>query len=290
MNAHSRDWDDLRLVLSIVDGRGLSGASKLMGVHHATVLRRLDTLEKRLGVRLFDRLATGYRATELGQELANAASTISPKIEDLFRKTEGRDLSLSGTIRCATSDYLAASLLPNLITSLQATYPDIELEITVSAQLASLSKRDADVAIRATNSPPQNLVGTHIRDLEFGLFGRRDLVAGESGSSKLEDIHAPWITSDDSVAHSSVHTWRENHFSDARPKIRFDSLLGIFHAVKANAGIALLPVFLAESDPDLIRLDDGSKRMSLGLWILVHPDLSSLKRVEAFTRTAAQVL
>src|SRR3954471_22355962 len=98
------EWDDLRYVLAVANAGSLAGAARSLGVHHTTVLRRVAAFEKRLGLRLFERLPTGYVLTAGGEELIAAARHIDDTVTTLGRKLAGQDLRLSGTIRVTTTD------------------------------------------------------------------------------------------------------------------------------------------------------------------------------------------
>lgn len=286
MSAHSdltpdprrESWEDLRLVLAVARGGGLSGAARSLGVHHATVLRRLNALEKALGVELFVRSGRGYRPTPEGEEMATAAADIEVQVTGAYRKAAGRDPRLSGTLRLATTEYLAATALPPVLREFRDAYPEIELEITISARLASLTRRDADVACRATNDPSENLIGRRICGLAFGLYGTPE-IARQHGA---EGDGRPWIGVDDSIAHSTPRRWGQEYYPASRPAVRYDSLLCIFAACRAGMGAALLPRYMARTAPELIDLDPKGPAMELGLWLLTHPDLHRTPRVRAF--------
>ena len=123
MNAQHLDWDHLRLVLAIVRGGGLSGAAKTLRIHHATVLRRLDSFERLIGVRLFDRSPRGYRPTINGEELATIAARVEEDVLAAYRRVAGKDLRLSGTVRCATADYVSHLVLAPILTCVRTSYP-----------------------------------------------------------------------------------------------------------------------------------------------------------------------
>lgn len=289
MNAQTENWNDLHLVLAITRDGGLSGAARTLGVHHATVLRRLNTLEHSLGVTLFERSPQGYRPTINGEELAALAAEMEEQVVGAFRRVAGKDLRLSGTLRIATADYLAVTLLPGLLRQFREVYPDIELELTVSTQLASLTKRDADVAIRPTNTPPENLIGRHVCDFKLDTYRSKDAF---TDSPDLSDHSArdDWIVVDDSLPQSALYKWRHENFRDANGSTRINSLLCIFEAAKAGLGTAILPCFMADPEPLLIRTPNPKLEMKLGLWLLTHPDLLRTQRVKVFMKFAASYI
>lgn len=146
--SHRIDWDDLRFALAVATEGSVAAAARAMSVNHSTVLRRIGAFEKRLGVRLFDRLPTGYVLTAGGEELIASARRMDETVTALERKLAGRDLHLSGTLRVTTADTLAGSILPKIVAGFRAANPGIVVELAVSNAMFNLTKRDADVALR----------------------------------------------------------------------------------------------------------------------------------------------
>lgn len=146
-------WNDFETVLAVVTAGSLSGASRALGVSHATIFRRLGDIEQRLGVTLFERSRTGYRPTLAGEELADTARIMDEAALAAERKVAGRDLEPSGEIWTTTTDSLLMGLLTPLFTQFQHKYPGIVLDVAISNQLFNLTRREADVAIRPSNRP-----------------------------------------------------------------------------------------------------------------------------------------
>ena len=286
MKPPDHNWESLRLVRAIATGRGLSGAARLLGLHHATVLRRLNAFEYSMGVVLFDRKPSGYVPTETGEELARIADEIGEEVENAYRKLAGQDLRLSGSIRLATSDFLAQTLLVPILRSFRARYPSIEFETAISPQFASLTKRDADVALRAVNTVPAHLVGRKIATLGYGVYGLKSLVAERRGVGPEQ---LDWVGDDHTIAHVKTNEWRQRSFPNARVKIRFDSLIGKFTAIRAGMGVGYLPHFLGTSAAELDCIATAPGDWTLDLWVLTHPDLSRMSRVQAFMNMAETV-
>ena len=142
------DWDDLRFFLAVSERGSVSGAAKLLNVNHSTVLRRVASLEKRLGVRLFDRLPDGYEMTAQGEELRNQLRGVSEQIVTAQTRLSGRDLGLHGAIRITTTDTLMQGLLMSYLAKFRALHSAIRMEIAVNNTFLSLTRREADVAVR----------------------------------------------------------------------------------------------------------------------------------------------
>jgi len=280
MDTQEHAWEDLRLVLAIARGGGLSGASRILGLHHATVLRRLNSFEYRMGVILFERKARGYEPTPIGEEVAAIAARIECDVGDAYRQIVAHDIRLCGSIRFATSDFLAQTLLPPILATFQKKYPHIEIAVNISPQFASLSRRDADVAIRASKDKPQGLAGKCVGHLTYGIYGHRALIEEGGGSGDIEQFD--WVGSDHTLAHVSINQWRLAEFKEAKVCARFDSMLGIYGAIRSKMGIGFLPHFMASNDDDLICLKTNPQQWTLGLWLLYHPDMRQMSRIKAF--------
>ena len=165
-------WDDFRLVKAIADAKGLPAAAERLGVNHSTVFRRLRQIEAALGVPLFERHRLGYVATSAGEEMVALADRLDEDITAFTRKVSGRELSPAGEFRVTTNDTLLVHLLTPLFAAFLRQCPDMRLDIVLSNQPLNLSKRDADVAIRATDNPPETLVGRRAARIAWALYGR----------------------------------------------------------------------------------------------------------------------
>ena len=282
---HKLDWDDLRYVLAVAEAGSLAGAARALGVNHTTVLRRLGGFEQVLGLRLFERLPTGYALTVSGEELAASARTIDSTVTALERRLAGRDLRLEGSLRLTTTDTLMASVLPPVLASFRALQPGIELELAVANAMANLTRRDADIAIRPAASPPETLVGRRISGIAFAIYGPS---AGPGGDADL--AAATWVVPDDSLAGTSVARWLRAARPDVRVAARADLFVAMREAARAGLGIAVLPCYLGDLSPDLRRLRPPVADLATELWVLTHPDLRRTARVRAFTEHAAEAL
>jgi DNA-binding transcriptional LysR family regulator len=282
------DWEDLRYVLAVAETNSLAAAAKAVGVHHTTVLRRVNAFEKRLGLRLFDRLPTGYALTAGGEELLAAARAMSETIAALERRVAGQDLRLEGVLRLTTTDTLMGSVLPEVLAAFRSEHPGITLEVTTQNLIANLTKRDADVAIRPVSDPPENLVGQRASGIAFAVYAARGY-AESAGEKDLRE-HL-WIAPDDSLAGTAVARWMRRRLGPYSVALRADSLMAMRNAALAGIGAAALPCFLGDAAPGLVRLrPDVIEEMTRALWVLTHEDLRRTARVSAFLGFAAKAL
>jgi DNA-binding transcriptional LysR family regulator len=163
-------WEDLRYFLAVAQAGNLSAAARSLGVNHATVFRRISSLEKNLGVRLFDRFPDGYVLTAAGEEMVNSVSRIDERITSLSFRISGHDHRLTGTLRVSTTDSLGFILLQPHLYQFHQKYPQIRLELITNNEFFNLTRRHADVAIRPTRSPPEGLVGRKVCVFPWGVY------------------------------------------------------------------------------------------------------------------------
>ena len=277
MSAQPKNWDDLRVFLAVAQAGSLSGAARTLGVNHSTVFRRIAAFEERLGVRLFERLATGYLLTPAGEELQDGALRIEEEIASLSRKVSGQDLRLSGTVRVTTIDMLALWLLPRHLARFRAAFPGIEIEVIVSNAALHLGRREADVALRAGNAPEESLVGRRVGRLTFAVYANADCWAQRAGA----DLGAQdWIGFD--AEHAALARRFGSFLPGVQPVLRVNSVAAAMAAAKAGIGLATLPTGLADLEPDLQRVTDLPDDFTLDLWLLTHEDLRRTARIRAF--------
>jgi DNA-binding transcriptional LysR family regulator len=278
---HELDWDDLRFFLAVSERGSISGAAKLLNVNHSTVLRRLGSLEKRLGARLFDRLPDGYEITAQGEELRNQLRGVSEQIETAQRRLSGRDLGLYGAIRITTTDTLMHGLLMPYLAEFRALHSAIQMEIAINNSFLSLTRREADVAVRPSNTIPENLVGRRVGRLHSAIYASKSYL--KRNPKKKEWAAHDWVAPDEALAHLAQAKWMRENIPEARIAVRVDTLLGMIAAVRSGMGLGLLLCFLADAEKDLVRLAESAEELDTDLWLLSHPALKGVARIKALT-------
>jgi DNA-binding transcriptional LysR family regulator len=280
------EWDDLRYILAVAGAGSLAGAARNLGVNHTTVLRRVGAFEARLGLRLFERMPTGYVLTVGGEELVAAARQIDDTVTSLERKLAGQDLRLSGAIRVTSTDTLMVSILPEILAQFRAAHPGIGIEVALSNVMLNLTRREADIAIRPAKDPPETLVGRRIAKIAFAIYGSSQYL---SRRRKTDDLAGhQWVGPDDSLADTSVARWMRSELPESEIVLRADSLLAMREAARAGLGLAALPCYLGDTSPGLMCVHRPIAAMQTTLWILTHEDLRRTARIRAFTEFAAK--
>ena len=278
MNAQPLEWNDLHFVLAVCRAGTLSGAAHELGVNHSTVFRRIGAVEEKLGVRLFERLASGYVMTEAGETMLGSGERIENEVLELSRKLVGRDLHLSGVLRVAVPDALLIKVLMHHLAEFSQRYPAIQLELVISNNYLNLTRREADIAVRVTRSPPDTAVGRRLCTMMTTIYGSTEYLARHAEDAI--ESHA-WLMPDENLGHLPITKWLGTKYAKAKVKLRCNTLLGLHEATAEGFGVSALPCFLADPDTRLKRITSPPDELTSELWLLTHPDLRRTARVKA---------
>ena len=279
---------DLEVALALVRSGTLASAGERLGVDASTVFRSLQRIERGLGRALFERTRLGYVATELASELAEHAEKMEVALEAARSSVQAAPAQISGAVRISTTDTVLHGLIAQALHGLQKVHPLLAYELHTGNELASLTRRDADIAVRATKHPPQHLVGKNMGPIRVALFAAR-----RGSVRKFADVEAgqaDWIAPDDALPHHPSVAWRKRHFPKASPRYRVTSILSVLELVALGMGVGIVPLFLAEGRKDVMRLTEALDECATDLWLLTHPESRHLRRVAAVYSHLAQTM
>jgi molybdate transport repressor ModE-like protein len=269
------NWDDLRLFLAVTRSGSISGAAKQLGVQHSTISRRIRQFENKLGARLLERKQSGYELTREGEHVKDAAINIEREILGIDGALKGIDSQLIGSLRVTAINNMASTVLMPMFAKFSKKHPLVQLEVVVSNMDASLAQRDADIAIRLTNTPPDTLIGKRAATVASTIYGSRTYV------KQLHDknMEPKWIGVNCCGFHK---TWTKQAVTESVHNFISDDTLLTLAAIKEGLGVSILPCFMGDADPHLERYCEPDPSYNLGLWILLHPDLKHTARVLSF--------
>lgn len=280
------NWDDYRYFLAIARARSLTAAGRVLGVSQPTVSRRLEAMELRLKVRLFDRTQRGYEMTPAAMDIYETIERVGEDLSDIERKVFGKDLQLTGSLRVTCTEVLLNGYLAPYVWQFLDRHPGIEFGVICTDAQLSLSRRDADLAIRFTGRPPGTLVGRRLAKAAFGIYAGRDVAHALLDRSNVQSWD--WIGWHDEVYNRMLIT---NAFPEARIKHRVDSTAAMQSMARHGLGIAVLPCYTADPDPGLRRaLPELLSEGTPDLWILHHPDVRGVSRVSLFAEFIADII
>jgi len=280
------DYPDLSLILALVRGASLARAAALLKVDVSTVFRAVRRLEAALGQQLFDKSRAGYLPTSLAQTLAQQAERAEQALEAARIGAQQGGEIISGTVRLTCTDSVLQGLLLPALAQFMPGYPALTLELCTSNDFANLSRRDADLALRLTRTPPEHLVGRQLATVTYRVCGSAAYLRS-LGSTDLAAL--TWIAPDDFLPDHATVVWRRQHLPGVVPGYRCNSMLSVTELVRAGLGVAVLPDFLLVRDSGLQPLGDALPGCDTALWLLTRPDCRALRSVvtlfDELTRT-----
>ncbi|NRB37094.1 MAG: LysR family transcriptional regulator [Pseudomonadales bacterium] len=274
------NWDDLKYFLAVCRTGSIRAAAIELGVNHATVSRRINSFEASLGERLFERSAKGYRCTALGDEIFVESSQLEQCLKSIERRVAGKDNTMVGDIRVTLPDILAERLLMPDFADFCEQYPEIQLEIIDSTRALNLANREADVAFRLCDTPPDYLIGRKLANIHRSCYIAKKLYPKLHEDGWLEQQN--WLGWTDKLRRPIGKIAREYPRLDSKHKI-INAALQI-EACKNGMGVGILPCFCADNDDELVRIPPYIAVPRYDLWILSHPDMRHNAKIQCFVR------
>ncbi len=285
MSRRDLDWDDLRFFLAVARAGTISLAGRRVGADHATVSRRISSLEAALGMQLFERNPRGYNLTQYGETLLGMAGAIEAEAVRIQEAAEGQTGGLSGGLRISTLEGFGNFFLAPRIGALAAAHPRLAIEMITIQQIVALSRREADIAI--TLAPPLtgNLVHERLTDYRLYVYGSREYVAAAEPIRTREDLgDHPFI----GYVEDLIFTRALDYLSEIRPRLRArlqnSSLQAQLAATVAGFGLCILPAFVARTAPNLIAVLPDEVSLQRSYWMVADADMVETAQVRLVQR------
>ena len=275
-------WDEVRTAYQVARQGTVSGAAEVLGVHHATVIRHIDALEARLGVKLFQRHARGYTPTESGEDLARVAQATEDQFQQLVGRIRGRGSEVSGELMVTSINELSDFVVP-VLTEFKEEYPEVIVRYLTDTRVFRLEYGEAHVAIRAGSAPdePDNVVQP-LTKLRIGLYAAKTYI-DRHGLPK-EESELPqhrYVGNDNPDGRAPFQQWLRSRVPYDRVVFRATDTSSMIAAVRSGAGIGFMPVALGEADPSLVEVMPPKDEWSAQLWLVTHVDLHRTAKVQA---------
>lgn len=280
------DWNDLRFLLAVGREGSTIAAARRLGVNQSTVQRRLAELETRLGERLVERQASGYRLTELGQAVFQRAEAVEAAAEAFEQAVRDEGRGARGVIRLTCPEPIAFRLTQSgILERFHSANPGLAVEFVLSDHYVDLTKGEADVALRSGDTDDAVLVGRKIATSLWAVYASREFIARHGAPTGPQDMaDYPLIGFEATMARHRAVLWLNEVAPGATYAARSTSVLGLISAAKAGVGVAALPMSLGDVEPDLQRLFGPVAALTRDWRILAHPDQRKTPRIEAFFR------
>lgn len=279
------NWDEIRTAYQVARLGTVSGAAEVLGVHHATVIRHIDALEKRLGTKLFQRHARGYTATEAGRDLQLVAQTTEDQFSQLVGRIKGQGETVTGEL-IVTSIAGLTNLVTPVFVAFQREHPEVRLLFLADSRLFRLEYGEAHVAIRAGSMPsePDNVVQPLTR-VRWGLYAARGYAERHGLPGTPADlIHHRFIGTSADASRAPFNRWLAERIAPENYTFVVSDLPAMDAAIKAAAGIGFMPAAEARQDPDLVEVMPSLPEWDVPLWLVTHVDLHRTNKVQAFLR------
>jgi DNA-binding transcriptional LysR family regulator len=266
--------EDLFLLATLRRHATFTAAAQALGVAHTTVSRRTKDLEAHFGARLVERVGDKLILTAEGEAAVEASDQIEETLAALERRVSGRDGRLTGQVSLTTVDVLAWHYMDR-IARFSRAYPEIELSVTAEAAVKSLSRREAEIALRLTNAPEEYLFGEVIGRFDFAPYAAADVAA------KSDDLsEAVWLDYASQECALRSEDWMKQHVPHVKARHYYATPLLMMRAVEAGIGVGLLPVQVAQQCPNLTRLRPDVA-FHLDVWLLAPKELRHTARIRA---------
>ena len=279
------NWDEIRTAYQVARLGTVSGAAEVLGVHHATVIRHIDALEKRLGVKLFQRHTRGYTATEAGQDLLRVAQATDDQFSQLSARIKGRGNEVSGELVVTTIGGLSQLLVP-ILAGFQAEYPDVQLRYLTSMRLFRLEYGEAHVAIRAGSPPqqPDNVVQPFLT-LKSAIYGSREYI-DRYGMPDIPNRMAGhrFVGLDDQASRAPFAQWMRETVPAHQVVFRSGDTRAVRQAVLSGVGLGFLGTYERTDGGELVEVHPPLEEWESRLWLVTHMDLHRTTKVQAFLK------
>lgn len=277
------NWDEIRTAYNVARIGTVSGAAEVLGVHHATVIRHIDALEGRLGVKLFQRHARGYTPTEAGEDLLRVAQATDDQFAQLSGRIKGRGNDVSGELVVTSLGGLSHLLVP-VLAEFQTSYPDLVVRYLTGDRLFRLEYGEAHVAIRAGSVPdqPDNVVQPFFKQ-KITLFASQTYIARHGLPASEADLPDHYfVGADDANSRAPFFRWLRDTIPAAHIRFRSGDVHAQRRAIQEGAGIGFMSRLQARESGNLTEVVAPREDWEAPLWLVTHMDLHRTTKVQAF--------
>ena len=267
------NWDDLRFLVTLGREGTLAATARRLAVDQTTVARRLRALEEGLGTALFERDEGSWRPTAVGARVLERAARIEEDVAGITRLAEAGAGAVGGVVRITAVSALIGEWLAPRLPGLYARHPELRIDLVATNDNLNVARREADIAIRLARPASGDFLIRKLAEVGFALYGaaRGDLAVSAGD----------WVAYNADLDHTPEMRRLHAMLGEGRIRLRSSSLRGLVRAVAGGIGHGLLPCFVADAAPGLVRLSGAEPILHRELWMLIHPDARPLARVAA---------
>jgi DNA-binding transcriptional LysR family regulator len=277
------NWDEVRTAFQVARMGTVSGAAEVLGVHHATVIRHIDALENRIGVKLFQRHARGYTATEAGTDLLQVAQATDDQFTQLIGRIKGQGQGVAGDLVVTSLNSFSPQITP-ILADFQELHPDVTVRFLTSDRVFRLEYGEAHVAIRAGNAPdqPDNVVQPFAQ-LRVHLVASKSYLAAHGVPKDEADLkNHRIVVHDNENSRAPFNIWLREHVPGKFHSYRVTDNRAMADAISYGAGIGFVPSWEYEKNEDLVEVLPSLDEWNISLWLVTHVDLHRTTKVQTF--------
>ncbi|MGD8642227.1 MAG: LysR family transcriptional regulator [Gammaproteobacteria bacterium] len=272
------EWNDLMVILAVCRAGSLSGAARILGQNHSTIFRKINSIEEKTSVRFFERMPDGYKMTDAGVTAMRYAERIESEVHALGREVLGQDMRLQGKIRVTAPEGMTVQVLPKLFAEFCRQHPEVSIEIAGGSTAVDLTRREADIAIRATAKPPDTSLGRKVCDFRFAIYASPQYLKDHK-KVPLQEQNWCFIQGSDGWLVPLI--WKKKAHTKQYTVFESGLAMAVLNAAAEGMGVTMMPCYLGDADDRLVRVTNVLESLTLELWILTHPDLRHTARVKA---------
>lgn len=276
------DWDNLRYFLEVARSGTLVAAARRLGVEHTTVSRRVQALEKQMGEALFAREAGGHRLTEAGRHLLPGVEAMEAAVLGVERAVPAPGSGPSGLVRVGATEGFGTLILAPHLARLTQRHPQLSIDLLALPRMLHLSRREADIIISLERPTRGSVIVIQLADYTLHLYGQREYLARRPLVQQKEDLrHHAFISYVDDLLFTKELQFLDQLYPPERFAFRSTSITAQYEAVRAGAGLAVLPAFMADRDPVLARVLPQEARFTRTFWMSMPAEGKHLARMQA---------
>ncbi|WP_428680162.1 LysR family transcriptional regulator [Sphingopyxis sp.] len=274
------DWNDLKSFLAVAETGSTLAAAQALRVSQTTVARRIAALEEAIGLDLFERRQAGYALTPVGETMLASALAVRDAADRFQDAAGARSRDAGGTVSLTTMEIFAVTILPPILRDLRAAHPGIHIHLDTSDEPRDLATGAADIALRSSKQPAgAGLVGRRIADNPWTVYSSRDYADRHGIPHSREQLATHPFIGGGGHVWEPYQAWLRQYGLEESVVMKYDSASGLLAGVRAGMGLTILPAFLADREPDLIRCIPPKVEDTTGLWLLTHERLRRVPRI-----------
>ncbi|WP_370274499.1 LysR family transcriptional regulator [Pararhodobacter marinus] len=279
------DWDKRRIFHAVADAGSLTHAGDALHLSQSAVSRQVRALEEALNTTLFHRHARGLILTEQGELLFDATSSMVKRIDSATARIRDSEEEVFGELKVTTTHGFGALWLAPRLTKLYEKYPDLKIDLMLEERVLDLPMREADVAIRMKEPSQADLIRKRLMSIRMRMYASPDYLAEHGEPTRLEEMvshrlicqkpGAPQVLAGEQLVQSLLA-------NDVQTTLTVNNYFGVLQAVISNLGIGVLPDYIIEDFPTMVRVLPDIESVEVPVFLAYPEELRQSKRVSAF--------